>query len=93
MMMADHVNDTIETAQLGAALVKLREESNRFYLNAHNLDRQISVLDELIRHPPPHPDPAQFRQHIAGRIAEIREIIARMHALLPAEVRGDPPPV
>jgi hypothetical protein len=86
--MTDHVNDTIEMAQLGAAVATLRRQALEFYLISHGLDRQIDTLDELVRHPPPHPDPAQFRQHISGRIEEIRNIIAGMGALLPPELRS-----
>jgi hypothetical protein len=50
-------------------------------------DEQIGVLKELIRHPPPHPDPDALRKHIAGRIQEISEILEKLRALLPPELR------
>ena len=56
-------------------------------MQMRGLDEQIMVLKELIRHPPPHPDPDAFRQHIAGRIKETSEVIEKLRALLPPELR------
>jgi hypothetical protein len=53
------------------------------------LDQQILVMNELIRHPPPHPDPAAFRQHLAGRIREFQETVDKLRTLLPPEMRGE----
>jgi hypothetical protein len=86
--MADRVAGIITDAHLGALLEELQKNSNRLYLQMRGFDEQIMVLKELIRHPPPHPDPDAFRQHIAGRIKEISEIIEKLRALLPPELRG-----
>jgi hypothetical protein len=87
--MADRVARIISDAHLGALVDELQKNSNTLYLQMRGFDEQIMVLKELIRHPPPHPDPDAFRQHIAGRIKEISEIIEKLRALLPPELRGE----
>jgi hypothetical protein len=87
--MTDPVADIITTAQLAALVEKLEEDTIDLQLRMSGFNQQIMVIKELIRHPPPHPDPGALRQHVASRINEIRELIDKLRALLPPEMRGE----
>jgi hypothetical protein len=87
--MPDYVADIITQAHLAGLVEELQESCMRLRLEMGGFDQQIMVIKELIRHPPPHPDPDAFRQHLAGRISEFRETVDKLRALLPPEMRGE----
>jgi hypothetical protein len=87
--MSDPVADIMTNAHLAGLVEELQESCMRLRLEMSGFDQQIAVIKELIRHPPPHPDPNAFRQHLAGRIKEFRESIDKLRALLPPDMRGE----
>jgi hypothetical protein len=87
--MTDPVADIITTAQLAALVERLEQDTIDLQLRMSFFNQQIMVIKELIKHPPPHPDPGALRQHVAGRVNDIRETIDKMRALLPPDMRGE----
>ena len=87
--MADYVTSPITQSHLTGLVEELQESCMRLRLEMGGFDQQIVVIKELIRHPPPHPDPDAFRQHLAGKINEFRETVDKLPALLPPEMRGE----
>lgn len=69
----------------------MTNEDRRNNRGADRLDNHLAALKDMINHPPPHPDPAAFRTHIASRIDELTEAMEKARAALPPELRSPSP--
>ena len=85
--MTDQVADITETAKLLALIDQLEKANVDLRFELYGFENFILAFKEMVAHPPPHPDPAAFRAHVASRINEVRETIEKIRALLPEELR------
>lgn len=85
--MSNPAAEALTKAQLHALLDKLKKRDEYLYAELGGFRTFHDAMRELIRHPPPHPDPQAYWQHIASRIKEACDTLDKMRALLPPEMR------